>query len=49
MLPPYNLYWFRIDNKHMTEPWMDQALMESEYKYEGGVGLAKPKKIHNDN
>ena len=28
----YNLYWFRIDNKHMTEPWLDQALMESAYK-----------------
>ena len=32
MLPPYNLYWFRIDNKHMTEPWLDQELMESAYK-----------------
>ena len=20
MLPPYYFYWFRIDNKHMTEP-----------------------------
>ena len=27
-----NFYWFRIDNKHMTEPWLDQALMESAYK-----------------
>ena len=26
MLPPYYFYWFRIDNKHMTEPWFDQAL-----------------------
>ena len=32
MLPPYNLYWFRIDNKHITEPWLDQALMKSAYK-----------------
>ena len=29
MLPPYYFYWFRIDNKHMTEPWLDQALMKS--------------------
>ena len=29
MLPPYKFYWLRIDNKHMTEPWLDQALMES--------------------
>ena len=29
MLPPYYFYWFRIDNKHMTEPWLDQALMDS--------------------
>ena len=34
MLPPYNLYWFRIDNKHMTGPLLDQALMESAYKCE---------------
>ena len=27
MLPPQNFYWFRIDTKHMTEPWLDQALM----------------------
>ena len=32
MLPPYYLYWFRIDNKHMTEPWLDQALMDSAYR-----------------
>ena len=32
MLPPFYFYWFRIDNKHMTEPWLDQALMESTYK-----------------
>ena len=25
MLPPYYFYWFRIDNKHMTEPWLDSA------------------------
>ena len=31
MLPPYYFYWFRIDNKHMTEPWLDQALMDSAY------------------
>ena len=32
MLPPYFLNWFRIDNKHMTEPWLDQALMDSAYR-----------------
>ena len=32
MLPPYYFFWFRKDNKHMTEPWLDQALMESAYK-----------------
>ena len=29
MLPPCNFYWFRIDNKHMAEPWLDQALIDS--------------------
>ena len=32
MLPQCNFYWFRIDTKHMTEPWLVQALMESAYK-----------------
>ena len=32
MLPPYYFYWFRIDNKHMTEPWLDQALIDSAYR-----------------
>ena len=32
MLPPYYFYWFRIDNKHKTEPWLDQALMDKAYK-----------------
>ena len=32
MLPPYNFYWFRIDNKHMTEPWLNQGLMDSAYR-----------------
>ena len=32
MLPPQYFYWFRIDNKHMTEPWLDQALMDSAYR-----------------
>ena len=27
MLLPYFFYWFRIDNKHMTEPWLDQSIM----------------------
>ena len=31
MLPLYYFYWFRIDNKHMTEPWLDQALMDLSY------------------
>ena len=34
MIPPYNFYWFRIDNKHMTEPWLDQALMDLAYRSE---------------
>ena len=29
-----NFYWFRIDTKHLTEPWLDQALMESAYKWD---------------
>ena len=32
MLPPYNFYWFRIDTKHMTEPWLDHAQMNSAYR-----------------
>ena len=28
MLPPYKFYWFRIHNKPMTEPWLNQALMD---------------------
>ena len=32
MLPPYYFYWFRIDNKHMTEPWLDQGLMDLAYR-----------------
>ena len=28
MLPPCNFYWFRIDNNHMAEPWLDQALTD---------------------
>ena len=32
MLPPCNFYWFRLDIKHMAEPWLDQALMCSAYK-----------------
>ena len=34
MLPPDYLYWIRIGNKHMTEPWLDQALMDSAYRRE---------------
>ena len=29
MLPPYYFYWFRIYNKHVTEPWSDQALSQT--------------------
>ena len=29
MILQCNFHWFRIDTKHMTEPWLDQALMES--------------------
>ena len=32
MFPPYNFYWFKINTKHMAEPWLDQALMDSAYK-----------------
>ena len=32
VIPPYYFYWFRIDNRHMTEPWLDQALMDSAYR-----------------
>jgi len=49
MLPPSNFYWFRIDNKHMTEPWLDQALMDSEYRsgWESGMeGHFKSHLIH---
>ena len=51
MLPPYNLYWFRIDNKHMTEPWLDQALMDSAYKCdtEGTVKSQHVLSSKNDN
>ena len=31
MSPPNYFYWFRIDNKHMTEPWLDQAQMDLAY------------------
>ena len=31
MFPPYYFCWFRIDDKYMTEPWLDQALMDSAY------------------
>ena len=34
-LPSYYFYWFRIDIKHMTEPWLDQAPMESAYRSVG--------------
>ena len=32
MLSLYYFYWFRIDIKHMIEPWLDQALMDSAYR-----------------
>ena len=34
MLPPYYFYWFRIDIKLMSDPWLDQALMASAYRSE---------------
>ena len=37
MLPPYYFYWFRIDNKHMAEPWMDQALMDRHTRVFGSL------------
>ena len=27
MILPCNFYWFRIDTKHMTKSWLDQALI----------------------
>ena len=33
MLPPCNFYWFRIDTKHITEPWLDQTLMDLAYNH----------------
>ena len=32
MLQPYKFYWFRIDIKYMTKPYLDQALTKSENK-----------------
>ena len=32
VIPPYYFYWFRIDSNHMTEPWLDQALMDPAYR-----------------
>ena len=49
MLPPSNFYRFRIDNKHMTEPWLDQAQMDSKYRsgWESGMeGHFKSHLIH---
>ena len=39
MLPPYYFFWFRIDNKHMTEPWLDQALMDVAYRSDNGLRI----------
>ena len=33
-LPPNYFYWFRINIKHMTEPWLDQAIMDPAYRSE---------------
>ena len=43
MLLPNYFYWFRIDNKYMTEPWLDQALMDSAYR---SVFFIKTKKLN---
>ena len=32
MLLPYYFYWFRIDIKHMTLPWLEKALMDLAYR-----------------
>ena len=40
-VPPYYFYWSRIDNKHMTEPWLDQTLMDSAFR--SGVIIPKVK------
>jgi len=42
MLPQYNFYWFRIDNKHMAEPWLNQRLMDSAYR----SGTPPPALLH---
>ena len=38
MLPPYYFYWFRIDNKHVTESWLDQALIDLAYMSDAKIG-----------
>ena len=43
MLPPYYSYWFRIDNKHMTEPWLVKALMDPANR----SAWRNPNKRHN--
>ena len=37
MLPPNYFYWFRIDNKHMTESWLDQAPIDLAYRSESVI------------
>ena len=44
MLQPYYFYWFRIDNKHMTEPWLDQALVDLANRSDICNGLSEIKK-----
>ena len=36
-----------IDTKHMTEPWLDQALMESAYKCDKQVASSNIKIVIN--
>ena len=40
MLPPYYFYWFRINNKDMTEPWLDQALMDLAYRSDRLISIS---------
>ncbi len=50
MLPLFNFYWFRIDTKHMTEPWFDQSLMDSAYRSKRFTYLqTREQKIINKN
>ena len=41
MILPCNFYWFRIDNKHLTQPWLDLTLLDSAYRRGGPSDAAR--------